>query len=81
MYARINNPTQDAVEQRIAALEGGIGIRSLVNYPASTTHSQLNEEQLLHAGISPGFVRLSFGVENVKDISADLELGFAAAKL
>ena len=81
MSTRINNPTQDAVEQRIAALEGGSGIRSLVIHPASTTHSQLNEEQQLHAGISPGLVRLSIGLENVKDMIADLELGFAAAKL
>jgi len=53
-------------------------VRSLVIHPASTTHSQLNEEQQRGAGITPGLVRLSIGLENVKDIIADLELGFAA---
>ena len=54
-------------------------VRSLVIHPASTTHAQLNPDQQLRAGISPGLVRLSIGLENVKDIIADLELGFAAA--
>ena len=54
-------------------------VRSLVIHPASTTHAQLNPEQQLRAGISPGLVRLSIGLENVKDIITDLELGFAAA--
>lgn len=55
-------------------------VRSLVIHPASTTHSQLSPEERLHAGITPGMVRLSIGLENIKDIKADLELGFAAAK-
>jgi O-acetylhomoserine (thiol)-lyase len=55
-------------------------VRSLVIHPASTTHSQLNPKQQIAAGISPGLVRLSVGLENVKDIIADLELGFAAAR-
>ncbi len=55
-------------------------VRSLVIHPASTTHSQLSPEEQLHAGITPGMVRLSIGLENIKDIKADLELGFAAAK-
>ncbi len=55
-------------------------VRSLVIHPASTTHSQLSSEDQLHAGITPGMVRLSIGLENIKDIKADLELGFAAAK-
>ena len=54
-------------------------VRSLVIHPASTTHSQLNPEEQLAAGITPGLVRLSIGMENLKDIKADLELGFAAA--
>ena len=54
-------------------------VRSLVIHPASTTHSQLNSEEQLAAGITPGLVRLSIGMENLKDIKADLELGFAAA--
>lgn len=55
-------------------------VRSLVIHPASTTHSQLTEEQLLAAGVTPGLVRLSVGIENIEDILADLELGFTAAK-
>ena len=54
--------------------------KSLVIHPASTTHSQLTEEELAKAGVAPGTVRLSIGLENIKDILADLELGFAAAR-
>ncbi len=53
--------------------------KSLVIHPASTTHSQLTEEELVKAGVAPGTVRLSIGLENIKDILADLELGFDAA--
>ncbi|SDS15449.1 bifunctional o-acetylhomoserine/o-acetylserine sulfhydrylase [Paraoerskovia marina] len=55
-------------------------VRSLVIHPASTTHSQLNEDERAVSGITPGLVRLSVGIENVEDILADLELGFAAAR-
>jgi O-acetylhomoserine (thiol)-lyase len=55
-------------------------VRSLVVHPASTTHSQLSEEEQDAAGVSPGLVRLSVGIENLEDILADLDLGFAAAK-
>lgn len=55
-------------------------VRSLVIHPASTTHSQLSPEQQLTAGVTPGLVRLSLGIENVADIIADLEAGFAAAR-
>ncbi|WP_068254767.1 bifunctional o-acetylhomoserine/o-acetylserine sulfhydrylase [Janibacter corallicola] len=54
--------------------------RSLVIHPASTTHSQGPEEDRLAAGVTPGLVRLSVGLEDPKDIIADLEEGFAAAK-
>lgn len=54
-------------------------VRSLVIHPASTTHSQLNEQEQALSGVTPGLVRLSVGIENIKDILADLELGFAAA--
>jgi len=47
--------------------------RSLAIHPGSTTHSQLNEEELLAAGITPGFVRLSIGLEHIDDIIADYE--------
>jgi len=55
-------------------------VRSLVIHPASTTHSQLSEEEQLAAGVHPGLVRLSVGLESIDDILADLDAGFAAAK-
>ncbi|MEC4570284.1 bifunctional o-acetylhomoserine/o-acetylserine sulfhydrylase [Streptomyces virginiae] len=55
-------------------------VRSLVIHPASTTHSQLDEEQLAATGTTPGLVRLSVGIEHLADLKADLEAGFRAAK-
>jgi O-acetylhomoserine (thiol)-lyase len=55
-------------------------VRSLVIHPASTTHSQLTPEQQLTAGVTPGLVRLSVGLENVDDLKADLSAGLAAAR-
>lgn len=55
-------------------------VRSLVIHPASTTHSQLSPEDQLSAGVTPGLVRLSLGLEHIDDIKADLESGLAAAK-
>jgi O-acetylhomoserine (thiol)-lyase len=55
-------------------------VRSLVIHPATTTHSQLTADEQLAAGVTPGLVRLSLGIENVEDLKADLEIGFAAAK-
>lgn len=55
-------------------------VRSLVIHPASTTHSQLTPEQQLTAGVTPGLVRLSVGLENVADLKADLESALAAAR-
>ena len=55
-------------------------VRSLIIHPASTTHSQLTPEQQLTAGVTPGLVRLSVGLENIEDIIADLSAGFAAAR-
>jgi len=55
-------------------------VRSLIIHPASTTHSQLTPEQQLTAGVTPGLVRLSVGLEHIDDIIADLEAGFAAAR-
>ena len=55
-------------------------VRSLVIHPASTTHAQLTPEQQLTAGVTPGLVRLSVGIENINDLKADLEIGFAAAR-
>ena len=53
-------------------------VRSLVVHPASTTHSQSNEAGLARAGITQATIRLSIGIEDVRDIIADLEHGFAA---
>ena len=53
-------------------------VKSLVIHPASTTHSQMNEEELLAAGIKPNTIRLSIGTEHIDDIIADLENGFKA---
>jgi len=55
-------------------------VRSLAIHPASTTHSQLSPAEQITAGVTPGLVRLSVGIENIKDIQADLEKAFTAAK-
>ena len=48
-------------------------IRTCVLHPASSTHRQLNDEQLAAAGITPGLVRLSVGLENIEDIIEDIK--------
>ncbi|MBR4831433.1 MAG: O-acetylhomoserine aminocarboxypropyltransferase/cysteine synthase [Butyrivibrio sp.] len=55
-------------------------VKSLVIHPATTTHSQLSDEELADQGITQSTIRLSIGTEHVDDIIADLEKGFAAAK-
>lgn len=55
-------------------------VKSLVIHPASTTHSQLSEDELLDQGIKPNTIRLSIGTEHIDDIIADLEKGFAAIR-
>lgn len=55
-------------------------VKSLVIHPASTTHSQLNEEELLEQGIRPNTIRLSIGTENIDDIIQDLDEAFKAVK-
>jgi O-acetylhomoserine (thiol)-lyase len=55
-------------------------VKSLVIHPASTTHSQLDEEALLACGIKPNTVRLSIGTEHIDDIINDLKQGFEAIK-
>ena len=52
-------------------------VRSLILHPASTTHRQLTEEQLIAAGAGPDVVRLSIGLESVEDLIADLDKGLA----
>ena len=53
-------------------------VKSLVIHPATTTHSQLTQEELADQGIRPNTIRLSIGTEHIDDIIADLEQGFAA---
>ena len=55
-------------------------VKSLVIHPATTTHSQLNDEELSDQGIRQNTIRLSIGTEHIDDIIADLEKGFAAVK-
>ncbi len=55
-------------------------VKSLVIHPATTTHSQLSDEELADQGITQSTIRLSIGTEHIDDIIADLEKGFAAAK-
>lgn len=52
--------------------------RSCVLHPASHTHRQLNDEQLIEAGVLPDLIRLSVGIENADDIIADLEQALQA---
>ena len=52
-------------------------VKSLVIHPASTTHSQLSQEELLDTGIKPQTVRLSVGTEHIDDLLADLEQALA----
>jgi O-acetylhomoserine (thiol)-lyase len=52
--------------------------KSLATHPASTTHRQLNAEELASTGVSEGMVRLSVGIEHLDDLSADLEQALAA---
>lgn len=52
-------------------------IRTCVLHPASSTHRQLTDEQLIAGGITPGLIRLSVGLENIDDILADLQLGLS----
>jgi O-acetylhomoserine (thiol)-lyase len=54
--------------------------KSLACHPASTTHRQLGEDELAASGVTPDLVRLSIGIENIKDIIADIDQALAAAK-
>jgi O-acetylhomoserine (thiol)-lyase len=77
---------KDAGQRFVEALElhshvANIGdVRSLAIHPATTTHSQLSDEEQLSTGVDPGLVRLSVGLESIEDILADLDTGFRAAK-
>ncbi|MEG1753700.1 MAG: PLP-dependent transferase, partial [Christensenella sp.] len=54
--------------------------KTCVLHPASSTHRQLNDEQIAAAGITPGMIRLSVGIENIEDVIDDLKRGFAAIR-
>ena len=51
-------------------------LRTCVLHPASTTHRQLNEQQLKECGVEPNMIRMSVGIEDVEDIIADLKQAF-----
>ncbi|MEG0784269.1 MAG: aminotransferase class I/II-fold pyridoxal phosphate-dependent enzyme [Christensenella sp.] len=55
-------------------------VKTCVLHPASSTHRQLSDEQIAAAGITPGMIRLSVGIENIEDIIDDLKRGFAAIR-
>ena len=55
--------------------------RSLAIHPASTTHSQLSEAEQRASGVTPGYVRLSIGIEHIDDIIADLDQALEAASM
>ncbi len=69
---------QDFIDrlQIFSLLANVADVKSLVIHPASTTHSQLSEQELLEQGIKPNTIRLSIGTESIKDILADLEQAF-----
>ena len=71
---------QDFIDrlQIFSLLANVADVKSLVIHPASTTHSQLSEEELIDQGIKPNTIRLSIGTESAKDIIADLEQAFEA---
>ena len=77
---------REAGETFVDALElfsnlANIGdVRSLVIHPASTTHSQLTDEELSASGISAGTVRLSIGIEDAEDIISDIRRGLDAVR-
>lgn len=66
----------DSVKMALLAVSLG-GIETLIQHPASMTHSKLSDEQQLEGGISKGLVRLAIGIEDVEDIIADLDQALA----
>ena len=67
------------VNPRETAILGEMSYKSLIIHPASTTHRQLDDDELRAAGVGPGTIRLSVGTEAVDDLIWDLEQGFASA--
>jgi O-acetylhomoserine (thiol)-lyase len=54
--------------------------KTLVIHPASTTHSQLTPQEQLEAGVSPGYIRVSVGIESIEDIEADFDQALRASQ-
>ena len=69
----------DALEMFLRLVNIG-DVKSLAAHPASTTHRQLSEDELVSAGVSPDMIRLCIGIEHIDDILADLDQALAAAK-
>ena len=66
---------------KLFSLLANIGdAKSLVIHPASTTHSQLTEEEQASTGVTPGLIRLSVGIEDIRDILADLDHAITASQ-
>ena len=64
---------------KLASIETHVAdARTCVLHPASHTHRQMNEQELLEAGVQPDLIRFSVGIENIEDIIADLEQALAA---
>ena len=68
----------DALEMFVRLVNIG-DVKSLASHPASTTHRQLTDEELVSAGVTPDMVRLCIGIEHIDDIIADLDQALAAA--
>lgn len=66
----------DSVKMMLLAVSLG-GIETLIQHPASMTHSKLNDQKQLEGGITKGLIRLSVGIEDIKDIIADLDQALA----
>ena len=66
--------------QLFSLLANVADVKSLVIHPASTTHAEMNEEELKQVGIQQNSIRLSIGTEHIDDIIADLDQAFAAVK-
>ena len=81
----IKGSEQDAKDfidrlQIFSLLANVADVKSLVIHPATTTHSQCTEEELLDQGIKPNTIRLSIGIEKVEDLIADLDAAFKGVK-
>ena len=75
---RGNARTSRANLELFSLLANVADVKSLAIHPASTTHSECNEAELLDQGIKPNTIRLSIGTENVDDIIEDLDEAFKA---